>query len=836
MPLHHYLPATYLGEFSHDNTTMPRRKRILAVGDKEIGDTRLDPAKNIAAINNLYTLVEAKKDPEIIDEIWGKYESNLSIAIEELIERRINGATWARILVPFVSAMLVRTRGFDARFTKRLKNLGIPDDILTADNTNYARAMELQRLLGPVSVAKWTVFQISGEGSLITNDIGYAPFADEPTREIGIAIPLNKTHILSIVPKDERVICSINNDDWVPNIRYITLFEDNHRQFNQVIVATAERFIFGPDELTIDEYLHPPAIHKDRPSPMALGFPSGKMSLAHEFTWHRLVPALERKPSESKDWDFRLDYEQLSKGWYPPIFFPTNLIEFPSPLRRENDTIVAEFYNPEAYFALSEIIQLELMDITENIPTIARKGLEATRDPKLIAAFNTALGCIDMDKGNFAVAHEYFAKALDSDPSSDTALVNIGTVFAKQGFHDLAQEKYKEAIVQNPDNGFAYLNLAKINIGKSQWNEAEDSLHYSLKLLPPGPSLGQAHLSLALVFENQEKYTGALIETDKALRGFLESIDIAKCWYRRSSILLKQDDTDEAQIAINTAIKHNPRVIDYHLFYSHILLEEGKSNEAIKYLDELKTSDIGRDNMGHIHNYLSKAYVESGNLPKAIQESCNATALNPVEIDFIGQLGFVYLLHGDFNEAITKFDEILEIDPSDYIANLNRGIALSARGDIKDGIFSLKRAIMFNTNDDDGSPERNLAKCYLHLNDVSSACKAQEIAETKEPKSIHNSPLAAIILAFEGYPEKALTLIQHPSKEKSSDTSNNLLLSILLLMLGKTEDAIEIARKELEEDDFPITRVEFINLLRSLGNHLDQISVVENFLSELNLS
>ncbi len=836
MTKHHYLPATYLGEFSSDITTMPRRNRILAVGDKKNHDTFLAPAKDVGYIKNFYTLVESKNDTEVVDEIWGEYESNLSIAIEELVEGNINGETWARVLVPFVSAMLVRTPDFNERFSKRLNLLGIPDDILTEDNVNHARVMELQRLLGPVTVAKWTVFQISGVGSLITNDIGYSPFADGPTREIGIAIPLNKTHVLSVVPKNQRVICSIEDGDWVPNIRYITLFEGNHQQFNKAIAANADRFVFGPDEKTIGEYIDPAVFDRNRPNPFALGFQSGRMARAHEFTWHRLVPVLERNPRNMKSWDFKLDFEQLSKGWHPPIFFPANLIEFPSPLRRDNDTIIVEFYDPEAYYALSEIIELEHMNITDNIPAIAQKGLAITKDPKLIASFNVAMGCIDMEKGNFEVALDYFTKALDSDPSSDAAIVNIGTVYLNQKLYELASDKFKEAITKNPENGFAYLNLAQIYINQSEWGKAEEAILDSEKLLPPGPFLGQAHLTKALIFESQEKYINAFNETEKALHNSIESVDIAKCWYRRSTILLKQGNAKEAQVAITTALEHNPQVIDYHLLSSHILLEVGKSDEAIKNLEELKTTDIGRDNAGYIHNQLSKSYVESGNLHKAIQESRIATDLNPEKRGFIGLLGFVYLMHGDLKKAITIFDEILIIDPSDYIAHLNRGIALSARGKIKDAIVSLKSAIMYNTHDDDGSPERNLAKCYLIINDISSASKFQELAEAKEPDSIHNSPLAALILAYNRDPEGALALIQHPDMEELSGQESNLLKSLLLLFLGNNEDAILIAKKGLEKDGYPIARIEFINQLMSLGNHLEQVREVDCFISELKLS
>lgn len=192
MPLHHYLPATLLASFSRDSSTSPRRKRHLYAGDKQEDDVFRTSAANLGAIKNLYTLVAAGDDPEMVDKTWAGYEASLHEAITLLIAGEVDAKAWVRVLVPFVACMLVRGPDFNERFERRISAfIDAAGDDLSEDNTNLARLAELQRLLGPVAVAKWKALHIRGEEPLITNDLGYAPFVNRPTGEAGIAITLD---------------------------------------------------------------------------------------------------------------------------------------------------------------------------------------------------------------------------------------------------------------------------------------------------------------------------------------------------------------------------------------------------------------------------------------------------------------------------------------------------------------------------------------------------------------------------------------------------------------------------------------------------------------------
>lgn len=298
MPLHHYLPATYLALFSTD-TFQPRRQRILVAGDKESGNLFSAPASRIAGINDLYTITSSNLDPQIVDTSLSHYESSFYIAVEQLINHQVTAMAWASILVPFVAALMVRGPDFNDRFEARILSLGVDSP---SDNTNFGRLVEFQRLLAPVAAAQWNLLSVQGADLLITNDLGYAPFANYQTQEFGIAVPLGLRHILAISPQTCRVLAFSQGGEWLPTINFIDAPPDDHVQLNHVISSFSRRFVFGPDTSTLSLYFSSARPSRGNPEPGQLGFMDGYLAMMHDMTWHRLITALSTAPSRDGEY------------------------------------------------------------------------------------------------------------------------------------------------------------------------------------------------------------------------------------------------------------------------------------------------------------------------------------------------------------------------------------------------------------------------------------------------------------------------------------------------------------------------------------------------------
>lgn len=65
-----------------------------------------------------------------------------------------------------------------------------------------ARLFELQRLLVPVTAARWVVQHCAPGANVITNDLGLVVTYDRDTGNSGWAIPLTSNIILALSPKD----------------------------------------------------------------------------------------------------------------------------------------------------------------------------------------------------------------------------------------------------------------------------------------------------------------------------------------------------------------------------------------------------------------------------------------------------------------------------------------------------------------------------------------------------------------------------------------------------------------------------------------------------------
>lgn len=197
MSLQHYLPATFLAQFSSD-TKLPRRERQLVAVDKLKRKIFESPASKLAAENEFYTLVNSQeKDPLSVDKALSGYETKFHLAVNLLIDRKITADLWARILVPFVTSLLVRGPDFNRRFETRMFSwLGNHLKEYTGrDNTNQARLFERQRLLPSIFSANWALSRVESNVPLLINDLGYAPLFDPEKKKMGLAIPLDKKYL-----------------------------------------------------------------------------------------------------------------------------------------------------------------------------------------------------------------------------------------------------------------------------------------------------------------------------------------------------------------------------------------------------------------------------------------------------------------------------------------------------------------------------------------------------------------------------------------------------------------------------------------------------------------
>jgi hypothetical protein len=330
----HYLPASFVARFSVDPNPEVRQRRLFVMQRNRTEPFEL-AAENAGFARNLYG--------DSLDEIWSAYESRLPAALDALCkpDRELEADAWLRVLVPFAAALLLRGQDFEKRFTNRvIQDFGEALGLRASRTARDARILELQRLLAPVTAARWVVMHASGDSHVITSDVGWAPYRDAARGELGFAIPLGLKTILGLVPARTRAALRWNGSAWSTLIDHRKLHRGNHVPLNRAIADFARLQVFGPTRESVEVVRDVLASELGGPAdPFPFGPLGGVSGPPNEFTWHRLAGALKKTPADSSLREFALDLGALKDGWVPPIVLPLNLPEFPPALRLKKDVI-----------------------------------------------------------------------------------------------------------------------------------------------------------------------------------------------------------------------------------------------------------------------------------------------------------------------------------------------------------------------------------------------------------------------------------------------------------------------------------------------------------------
>jgi tetratricopeptide (TPR) repeat protein len=96
-------------------------------------------------------------------------------------------------------------------------------------------------------------------------------------------------------------------------------------------------------------------------------------------------------------------------------------------------------------------------------------------------------------------AEAAYRRAIEIDPFSAGALVNLGTLCYQQGKAAEAERCYRQAIQARPDYPLAHFNLAILCDENGDW---ETALQYYQRALALDPLYADAHYNLALLYQN----------------------------------------------------------------------------------------------------------------------------------------------------------------------------------------------------------------------------------------------------------------------------------------------------------------------------------------------
>jgi tetratricopeptide (TPR) repeat protein len=253
----------------------------------------------------------------------------------------------------------------------------------------------------------------------------------------------------------------------------------------------------------------------------------------------------------------------------------------------------------------------------------------------------------------------YYNKYLDEDPFSENVWYNLAIVYTLLEKTETALEAYNYAIALNEEFASAYFNKANLLFNEERYdesleiyleflklepdnaevynyigecflkqNKSDEAIIYIQKAMELSPSSPEIWFNLATAYTNLEKFPEALDSINNAL---ISDTNNTRYLFALATILYKQKNIGKALETIKTITEIDPSDEDAWMFYSEILAENFRLDDAIKAL----TKALGYIEASSVINYrIGSYYMLKGNKKMSYKYFENGLKLNYHERQF----------------------------------------------------------------------------------------------------------------------------------------------------------------------------------------------------------
>src|SRR6202022_3865526 len=255
------------------------------------------------------------------------------------------------------------------------------------------------------------------------------------------------------------------------------------------------------------------------------------------------------------------------------------------------------------------------------------------------AYYNFTMGHIYEKQYEAASSAEYATKAIDAykkayalDPKSQVIGERLAEMYWKaQRIHDAVAEA-QEILKRHPEDIPTRRLLARI---------------YLRSLGDLSGGAGQSEAAGKAIEQYKEIYRLDPSDTESAL------------WLTRLYRL--RNEHDQAEAVLRGILKDDPENEPAIEQLTQLLLDEGKSTEAVALLEGM----TNRAPSGALLDLLGDAYTQTKDLPKAEQAYRKAVELDPSELSHQRGLGQTLMSEEKFSDALVVYQKIADLMPDD---------------------------------------------------------------------------------------------------------------------------------------------------------------------------
>jgi len=287
---------------------------------------------------------------------------------------------------------------------------------------------------------------------------------------------------------------------------------------------------------------------------------------------------------------------------------------------------------------------------------------------------------------NYALALEWFRKALEENPNDLKALSRAGTVCVPLDKYDESFEYFQKAMELNPENGDNAFNLGNAYFFHGDYSKALD-LYAEAEMRGCSDEVkARLYYQMALLCSLRQDIKSALVnfqkyeEADKTGMAALDPNVISE----KIKLYMMAEDYNKAEKCAVKWIAVEPTELRCYMVYFSILMANRKYNVAGKILDsaekyaELKEEDIFSLNLERVALLVAQSDAEPEKSGEYLQKaySLNKKLLNNPKYTSKDELNLtlaeICMKMNQYDEAITIAESLVPNDEiHDFVSEIN---------------------------------------------------------------------------------------------------------------------------------------------------------------------
>lgn len=342
-------------------------------------------------------------------------------------------------------------------------------------------------------------------------------------------------------------------------------------------------------------------------------------------------------------------------------------------------------------------------------------------------------------------------------------------------------------------------HLAEINFHRKNYEEAiyyfEESIKYTLE-----EKTGFVHYKLGNCYYELKNYEQAKKSYEKANKISPTSQCVLKLG-KLEVLMHDLDETNESNyLHLHSAanvFKRGVELFPCDLFIKYELARVehklGKHNSALKYLNEIL--EVKKDRLSLIEK--AKILQDERKYLSAIEIYNDLLKTTPEDIKLITELGVCYLQLDNYEEALIKFDRVLDLtNGTDLCAKSEKAVVLRKMGRVEES-----EALFRETKDNIGYYEVEMARNSFENGNLEEADNIITDFINKNPNHSKALYIKAVVEKEKGNYEEAIEYIRRTNNLVKKNSQNYLLAQCYELM-GELDLAIKEYSKLLNSVDF----------------------------------